>query len=382
MNPIVYKEPRVFISYAREDKKKVKKIYGMLQRAGLKPWMDILDINGGRKWRKMLQDEIQSSVIFIYILSQASVQRRGVCQRELKWAVDVAEEKMTEDIFIMPVIIDDIVMSEIPYELREYQIVDLREKDGMIKLIRDLKKGLYESGVTLPFIIRSPVDRTKYIINDLDALRVCPPSRIKKMTVWYSGFLSSFAVNNDDVSLKGESGNLLEHVMNEKRALVKLAEKGCRIKCMVAPPTKDSLIEERRNIAIQRLKALLDFMNGNDKLLKGRKNALNNIYWAVSPLRQKNIYIIGDISCYEGFKEDIQNSYSLTLWRIGRRVVKYEAELYQVLFDLLAKYTLRNFGESSYIENEYEGMGSKKKCKLLRSSAINAIGRAIAELSE
>ena len=47
---------QIFISYVREDKEEVDKIYQLIKEMGYEPWMDTVDIPGGTEWEALIFD--------------------------------------------------------------------------------------------------------------------------------------------------------------------------------------------------------------------------------------------------------------------------------------------------------------------------------------
>ena len=114
---------KVFISYAREDKEFAEKLYNDLIETGIDVWMDIKDILPGQNWDKIIREAIQDSSFFLALLSSNSITKRGYIQKELKLALDVLDEFPENEIFIIPVRLDD---SKPKYEaLRKLHWVDL-----------------------------------------------------------------------------------------------------------------------------------------------------------------------------------------------------------------------------------------------------------------
>ena len=109
---------QIFLCYAREDEGKVKKLYQELSDAGFKPWMDTEDIHGGQRWQSIIRQAIRRSDFFLVCLSANSVRKRGMVQREMKQALDLWQEKLEDDIYLIPVRLDD---CEVPESLREFQ---------------------------------------------------------------------------------------------------------------------------------------------------------------------------------------------------------------------------------------------------------------------
>lgn len=100
-------EIKVFISYAREDYDTAKRLYDDLKAAGISPWMDKENLFTGENWKVIINKAIQDSCFFLALLSSHSLTKRGYVQKELKAALDILNEFSDEDIFILPVRIDE-----------------------------------------------------------------------------------------------------------------------------------------------------------------------------------------------------------------------------------------------------------------------------------
>lgn len=98
---------RVFISYAKEDKGFAEKLYRDLQQAGVRPWIDTVDLVPGQPWNMAIRKAISDSSYFIAVLSCRSVGKKGYVQREIRHALDIAEEYPEDKIFVIPMRIDD-----------------------------------------------------------------------------------------------------------------------------------------------------------------------------------------------------------------------------------------------------------------------------------
>jgi hypothetical protein len=98
---------QVFISYAGEDLEIATRLYDDLKKAGLDPWMDKKDIRPGQNWEVTLKRAIKESKYFIALLSSTSVSKRSTVRKEYNYALTILEEVPPDDIFIIPVRIDD-----------------------------------------------------------------------------------------------------------------------------------------------------------------------------------------------------------------------------------------------------------------------------------
>ena len=78
---------------------------------------------------------MRSSEVILICLSRNSVNKEGYVQKEIKRALQVAEEKPEGTIFVIPVKLDD---CKVPESLRRWHYVDLLEDNGYAKLCRAL----------------------------------------------------------------------------------------------------------------------------------------------------------------------------------------------------------------------------------------------------
>jgi hypothetical protein len=130
---------QVFLSYAREDAEKVENLYQELSDAGFKPWMDKKDILPGERWKSSIQEAIRCSDFFLACLSANSVNKRGFIQKEIKDALDIWQEKLDSDIYLIPARLED---CEVPESLRDVQWVNLFEEDGWTRLVKAIQVGM------------------------------------------------------------------------------------------------------------------------------------------------------------------------------------------------------------------------------------------------
>jgi len=145
------KQARIFISYARKDAGQVKELYHNLKGYGFSPWIDE-DILPGQKWWDAIRKAIRESPFFLACLSNHSVNQRGVIRREVNEALDILREKLSEDIYLIPIRLEE---CPVPEELSAYQWVDLFKPDGLEKLMKSLRQGLEQLDIENPLKLRS-----------------------------------------------------------------------------------------------------------------------------------------------------------------------------------------------------------------------------------
>ena len=130
---------QIFLSYVREDKEKVEKLYQKLSDEGFKPWMAKKDIFPGEQWEFRIPQAIRRSDFFLVCLSASSIDERGWIQREIKQALDIWQEKLDSDIYLIPVRLED---CEVPESLRKFHWVNLFEEDGWTRLVEAIQEGM------------------------------------------------------------------------------------------------------------------------------------------------------------------------------------------------------------------------------------------------
>ena len=145
---------QIFLSHAREDEEKVEKLYQKLSAAGFKPWMDKKDILPGERWRDSIRRAIRSSDFVLGCLSAQSVNKRGYLQKEVRLALDIWQEKLDSDIYLIPVRLED---CQVPESLCDFQYVNLFEEDGWTRLVKAIQVGMERRAeASTPIVPESP----------------------------------------------------------------------------------------------------------------------------------------------------------------------------------------------------------------------------------
>jgi formylglycine-generating enzyme required for sulfatase activity len=147
MTTAMSSEVCIFISYAREDSARVKALYQRLAEAGFQPWLDREHIVPGQQWEPVIKRALKQSDFVLVCLSATSINKRGFLRREIKQALEQAEEKLEDDVYLIPARLDD---CEVPGILEHLQWVDLFENYGWEDLLRAFEFGLQKSGRVMP----------------------------------------------------------------------------------------------------------------------------------------------------------------------------------------------------------------------------------------
>lgn len=135
---------RVFLSYAREDSTKVRDLYSRLKGDGIQPWLDEIDLKPGDEWGERIPFAVRESDIVLVCLSQHSIRKNGYLQKEIRIALDTADEKAEGIRYLIPVKLDD---GPVPNRLARWQWVNLFEDSGYQRLVEALKEHRNELGL-------------------------------------------------------------------------------------------------------------------------------------------------------------------------------------------------------------------------------------------
>jgi hypothetical protein len=127
---------RIFLCHSSEDKPSVRDLYKRLCDDGFKPWLDEEDLLPGQDWHQEITRAVRDNDIVAVCLSRNSVNKRGYVQREIKFALDVADEQPEDTIFIIPLKLEE---CDVPTRLKRWQWVNLFEDRGYERLIRALR---------------------------------------------------------------------------------------------------------------------------------------------------------------------------------------------------------------------------------------------------
>ena len=127
---------KVFLCHGSEDKPIVREIYRQLRNDGVSVWLDEFEIIGGQEWDVEIRKAVRQSHVIIVCLSKLSTRKEGYVQKEIKVALDLADEKPEGTIFIIPLKLED---CDVPFRLSKRQYIHYFEEDGYSRLLRALR---------------------------------------------------------------------------------------------------------------------------------------------------------------------------------------------------------------------------------------------------
>jgi hypothetical protein len=123
---------QVFVCHSSGDKSSVRELCRRLAAEGYEPWLDEQRLLPGQDWQLEIPKAIQQSQAVLVCLSRESASKEGYLQKEIKYALDVVDEKPEGAIFLIPVRLEE---CEIPRRLQRWQWANLYEQGGYERLV-------------------------------------------------------------------------------------------------------------------------------------------------------------------------------------------------------------------------------------------------------
>ncbi len=123
---------RVFLCHSSGDKSPVRNLCQRLKIDGIDPWLDEEKLLPGQDWHLEIRKAVRTSHAVLVFLSQTSVNKIGFLNKEIKYALDIADEQPEGAIFIIPVKLEECV---IPDRLRAWQWVNYFEPNGYERIM-------------------------------------------------------------------------------------------------------------------------------------------------------------------------------------------------------------------------------------------------------
>ena len=138
---------RIFLCHASNDKPAVRDLYRRLAADGFAPWLDEEDLLPGQKWRDEIPKAVRNSDVVLVCLSQHSINKTGYVQKEIKFALDVADEQPDGAIFLIPLRLEN---CDVPERLSHLQWVNFYDEGGYARLLRALRRRVTDLNASVP----------------------------------------------------------------------------------------------------------------------------------------------------------------------------------------------------------------------------------------
>lgn len=130
----------IFISYSREDHEWAKKIFDWLKSTSdYNPWIDSENLLPGTDWELEILTSIRSAKAILLLISKNSVSKVGYIQKEIKEVIARFDYFPPNEIFIIPVRLDNTVPKYPTLEKLHWVDLYLDTKRGFEKILKALE---------------------------------------------------------------------------------------------------------------------------------------------------------------------------------------------------------------------------------------------------
>jgi formylglycine-generating enzyme required for sulfatase activity len=186
---------RVFLCHASQDKPAVRELYKRLAaEKWIDPWLDEEDLLPGQDFDLEIYKAARDSDSIIICLSKASVAKEGYVNKEIRRALDAADEKPEGAIYIIPLRLDDCSSS---FErLKKLHWADYFTPNAHEKLIKSLRLRADALKIETSESVVTPVVQPKVSIakdDDLDLYRFI---KIENLAISYPFWIAKYPVTN------------------------------------------------------------------------------------------------------------------------------------------------------------------------------------------
>jgi formylglycine-generating enzyme required for sulfatase activity len=134
---------KVFLCHSKDDKPKVRELYHHLAADGFDAWLDEEKLMPGQDWDLEIRKAVREADVVVVCLSNSSVTKAGYVQKEIRFALDVADEQPEGVIFLIPARLEE---CQTPNRLSKWQWVDLFIETGYERLKKTLIYQAHKTG--------------------------------------------------------------------------------------------------------------------------------------------------------------------------------------------------------------------------------------------
>lgn len=125
----------VFLCHSSADKALIRELCVRLESNGVQPWLDEKNLLGGQDFQQEIRRAVRSSDVVVICLSNNSITKSGFVQREIKYAMELAEEQPEGALFLIPLRLEE---CNVPQSLSKLHWIDYFKADGYQQLRRAL----------------------------------------------------------------------------------------------------------------------------------------------------------------------------------------------------------------------------------------------------
>lgn len=120
------------MAHSSRDKPAVRDLYFRLKRDGFSPWLDEEDLLPGQEWPLEISRALRECQVALVCLSSEAITKEGYFQKEMRIALDIADEQPEGSIYLIPVRLE---RCAVPERLADRHWLDIF-KEGAYRRLR------------------------------------------------------------------------------------------------------------------------------------------------------------------------------------------------------------------------------------------------------
>lgn len=134
---------RVFVCHDSSDGDRVRDLSRRLTADGFQPWLAENELVPGQDWDREIRKAIRDADVILVCVSRHSASKRGYVQKEIRLALDMADERPPDSIFLIPVRLEP---TDVPDPLYRWHRIDLFHDAGYGRLLEALRHRALQIG--------------------------------------------------------------------------------------------------------------------------------------------------------------------------------------------------------------------------------------------
>ncbi len=239
---------------------------------------------------------------------------------------------------------------DVPFDLQalRYLKYSIREESGKKRFRDKLRNFLKEAGKdssSSPFeVIEGTDERTRRITAELNTLAANNTLQFHNMTIYAQTALSIFSVSKKEVdsAITSQQKHHKELISSEKKATIDLIRMGAICRVILNPPIEGA---EGFNLTYleYRYQEMIKLLDPKTTKFEDVFSTKSDIEFAISPIRQNNMLIIGDNVCFEGRKSGFLSGYDVTTRITDKILLSSLNNAFTKLFDDAKKHTVSKY---------------------------------------
>jgi len=138
---------QVFLSHSSQDRARLQELYERLMDSGIDVWISDEKLIPGQDWQYEIKNAVKTSDVILLFLSNNALNRDGYFHKEIRLALEVAENKPNGVIYIIPIRLEE---CSVPDDVSRFHWINYFEDRAYAQLIKALIAKAESLNLKLP----------------------------------------------------------------------------------------------------------------------------------------------------------------------------------------------------------------------------------------